>query len=205
MACCGVALCLIVGCDRSNEPAANGAGATTQPQAVANSVPHRSNPEVAQDPATTQPTSSTIIVDNRIQEWFPRAMLRLTKEDGQVVARLYSDDPSGVLSGKEIVNSYDLQMVLPDIDDPAKIAQAVWTSKSVTSSKQDTPFGIFLNDQRVLLQPMDVTVRFANQGPLVLVMLQGTFREFPMNSEMANPTPTMVQVIGALRATVPEK
>lgn len=61
----------------------------------------------------------------------------------EVVARLYSDDPKGVLTGKETVNSYDIMMVLPDISDPAEISKAAWIDHSSSMDKQDTPYGIF--------------------------------------------------------------
>jgi hypothetical protein len=145
-----------------------------------------------------------LVIDQQ-EEFFPRAMLRLTKSDGQVIARLYSDDPSGVLSGKETVNSYDFDMVLPDVSDPAEIDQAVWTTRSPSSQRRDTPYGIFLNRKQKLLQPMDLTVRFSGQAPRVRVVLQGTFWMYPMDQTSRNTAPVMVRVIGSLEATVPAK
>ncbi len=132
-------------------------------------------------------------------------MLRVSKEDSQIVARLYSDDPSGMLSGTETVNSYDLAMALPDIDDPANIAKAVWTSKSSSSDREDTPYGIFLNEEKQLLQPMDVTVSFAGHAPHITVRIEGAFREYSTNTEEMHAPPNIVQVMAVLQVTVPEK
>ena len=188
MGCCGISL---AGCGRGQSaPSAQAAAPATAPS-------------VAAGPAT-QPAGSMLVIDQQ-EEFFPRAMLRLTKSDGQVIARLYSDDPSGVLSGKETVNSYDFDMVLPDVSDPAEIDQAVWTTRSPSSQRRDTPYGIFLNRKQKLLQPMDLTVRFSGQAPRVRVVLQGTFWMYPMDQTSRNTAPVMVRVIGSLEATVPAK
>jgi hypothetical protein len=191
-----LALC-IVGCQRNSTPATT--NSTTQPQQVA-VVPATEPTQIA--PAT-QPMDSALIIDEK-EQWFGPAMLRLSVSDGNIVARLYSDDPSGVLTGKEIVNSYDFEMILPDISDPADIEKAVWVSKSPSSDRQDSPYGIFLNNQACVLQPMDVTVRFRGTPPNVTVMMQGKFWLYRTDQAIA-PAPVMVNVIGSLAATVPGK
>ena len=138
-------------------------------------------------------------------EWFPPACLRLTAKDGKVIARLYSDDPRDVLTGKATVNSYDMVMVLPGISDPADIAKAVWENHSASMEKQDTPYGIFLNNQEDVLQPMDVTVRFQGQAPEVKVLVQGSFGLFHMADKTPHPAPVMVNVVGLLNASVAGK
>jgi hypothetical protein len=187
-------LMLTAGCER------NGGGsssATAEPSTA---------PDVAT--ATTQPTTSILIV-NGAPLSFPAALLRLTKSDGTIVARLYSDDPSGMLTGKQAVNSYDFDMTLPDISDPAEISQAVWVSRSTSMERQETPYGIFLTktpqiSQPVVLQPLDVTVRFTGAAPHVQVTIQGIFAEWRAEDSSSAP-PQMVKVIGSLAATVPSK
>jgi hypothetical protein len=190
---------LIVGCDRGGgSPQSSQANSadTTQPSAPVASA-------AAQH--ATEPANSYLVINNH-EESFPRAMLRITSTDGKVLARLYSDDPSGVLSGNQNVNTYDFDMALDDISDPADIAQAVWTSKSPSSQRQDTPYGIFLNGpQPQVLQPMDVTVKFWGQAPNVIVSVQGMFWLYSVGDETVAPPPTMVAVFGRLNATVPAK
>gem|GEM_PF-1504492 len=192
-------LALIVGCAKTDDSGGKGAnGAATQP-AVGVSQPAQSG--VAASP-TTAPTASALTI-GRSQQWFPPACLRLSTKDGKVIARLYSDDPREVLTGKATVNSYDLVMVLPDISDPADIAKATWVSHSASMDKQDTPYGIFLNNQEDILQPLDVTVRFQGRAPKVKVLLQGSFGLFHMADKTPHPAPVLVNVIGILNTTVP--
>ena len=184
---------LTAACDRSGD----GSSVSTPPSTT---------PDVAV--ATSQPTSSILVVNGAALS-FPAAMLRLTKSDGTIVARLYSDDPSGMLTGKQTANSYDFDMTLPDIADPADISNAVWVSRSTSMERQETPYGIFLNkspqiSQPMVLQPLDVTVRFDGAAPHVQVMIQGTFAEWRADDSSTAP-PLMVKVIGSLPATVPSK
>jgi hypothetical protein len=185
---------MIVGCGRAPSappPASENTTPATQ-AAQTEGAP------AATEPASTQPVSSTLVINDQ-PILFPGAMLRLTTTDGKVLARLYSNDPKGMLSGTIAMNSYDFDMTLPDVADPADIDQAVWQYKSASSDRQDTPYGIFLNDQQKLLQPMDVTVRFNGRPPNVNVVLQGTFWMFPMKDEpMGGSAPTMVNVMASL-------
>ncbi|MGD0461350.1 MAG: hypothetical protein ABSB74_02565 [Tepidisphaeraceae bacterium] len=192
-------LALIVGCAKTDDSTDHGAsGAATQP-AVGLSQPGQSG--VAESP-TTAPSASALRI-GRSQQWFPAACLRLSSKNGKVTARLYSDDPREVLTGKATVNSYDLVMVLADISDPSDIARATWVDRSSSMDKQDTPYGIFLNNQKDILQPLDVTVRFQGQAPNVKVLLQGSFGLFHMGDKTPRPAPVLVDVMGILNATVP--
>ena len=184
-ACCAL---LILGCGQSPSTP------TTQASAAPSTEP------------TTQPQASILMIDGQPDTFGP-AMLRLTKTDGKLEARLYSNEPKGVLTGDETVDSYDFDMMLPDISDPAQIGQAVWTSKSPSSQEEDSPYGIFLNHQKKILQPMDVTVQFAGQAPDVRVIIQGMFwmyRTAP-DSSLGNTPPVMVRVIGSLETTAAVK
>jgi hypothetical protein len=186
-------LALIVGCAKTDNSAGQSPGAPTTQQAVSQSG-------VAEAP-TTLPSASVFTIDRSLQ-WFPPACLRLTAKDGKVIARLYSDDPRDVLTGAATVNSYDLVMVLPGISDPADIAHAVWVSRSASIEKQDSPYGIFLNNQEDVLQPMDVTVRFQGKAPNVKVLVQGSFGLFHEADRTPHPAPVMVNVVGLLNASV---
>jgi hypothetical protein len=191
---------LVMGCSRDDGPDANSAtrpaaGSGGQTGAVV---------AAAVEPAATQPTDSFLMIDQR-EEWFPPAKLRLREHGGQVVARLYSDDPPDVLTGQQTVNSYDFEMPLQRITDASDIASAVWIARAKSSDKVDTPYGIFLRDRQELLQPMDVTVRFRGKAPQVRVIVVGTFWMFHTNDDSNGAPPAMVQVRGALPATVPAK
>jgi hypothetical protein len=157
-------------------------------------------------PPSTAPLASSLLIDGQTDLFGP-AMLRLTKTDNKIEARLYSNEPTGVLSGKETVDSYDFDMILPDISDPSQIGQAIWTFKSPSSQQEDSPYGIFLNQQKKVLQPMDVSVQFSGQAPDVRVIIQGMFWMFPTNqdSSLGAPVPTMVRVIGSLETSATVK
>jgi hypothetical protein len=170
---------------------------------------------VAQNPPATQPASNvpasasaanapsaSMLKIDRAQQWFPPARLHLTTKNGIVVARLYSDDPRDTLTGKEIVNSYDIEMQLPDISDPEQITQTVWRNHSGSMEMQDSHFGIFLAEQGEVLQPMDVTAYFQGEGSHIKVRLSGKFSLYKTSEQMPHQMPAMVMVVGSLDATV---
>jgi hypothetical protein len=194
--CC---LALIVGCAKTEDepqPAKN--APSTQPAAVA-------TPVIAASTAPAESTASMMLI-NGAAEWFPPARLRLSSDkDGKIVARLYSDDPKDVLTGKETVNSYDIRMVLPNISNAADISKTAWIDHSSSMDKQDTPYGIFLNGQQDILQPMNVVVRFEGQAPRIDVVVRGTFNLYHISDQTPNPAPTVVPVAGNLDAKVTEK
>ena len=193
-------LVLIVGCAKTEDepqPAKN--APSTQPAAVATPVA-----TILASTAPAEPTASMMLINGAAQ-WFPPARLRLSSENGKVVARLYSDDPKDVLTGKETVNSYDIRMVLPDISDPADISKTAWIDRSSSMDKQDTPYGIFLNGQQDVLQPMNVAVRFEGQAPRMNVVVRGKFSLFHISEQTPNPAPAMVSVVGFLDAKVMER
>ena len=192
-------LMLIVGCAKTEDGPAQASNApATQPAATDETAPARNIDRAV------EPMASMMMID-RAQQWFPPARLRLTSVDGKVVARLYSDDPKDVLTGKDTVNCYDLMMTLPDISDPADISKAVWTSRASSMEKQDSPYGIFLNKQQDVLQPMYVTVTFAKNDSRVSVAIQGTFSQFHTSEQTLNPAPVTVNLMAILNASVVEK
>jgi hypothetical protein len=189
---CGTALA--AGCAKTeDEPVQVNSNATTQPVVTVKTQDAAS--------ADSAPTASVMMID-RVQEWFGPARLRLTARDGKVVARLYSEDPKDILSGKETVNSYDMTMVL-GIADPNAISNTVWVNQSSSMDRQEHPkVGIFLDTEHEVLQPMDVKVTFVGSGPRVKAVVQGTFALFHINDQMPNSAPDVVQVRGVLDATV---
>lgn len=198
LAClCGFTL--IVGCAKSDDSTGDAANSpATQPAVGLNQTPQ----SVTEFPAT-EPSASLLKI-NGAPQWFPPACLRLTAKAGKVTARLYSDDPRDVLTGKETVDSFDLMMVLPDISDPADIQKTEWVDRALSMEKQNTPYGIFLNSQHDVLQPFDVAVLFQGESPHVKVVVQGTFGLFHITDQTPHPAPVPVQVVGVLNATVPD-
>jgi hypothetical protein len=197
---CACGLGLIAGCAKTDDGQAQTQGpASTQPAVAGNPGQISPNP----GSAATEPTASMLMID-RSPQWFPPARLRLSTKDGKVIAHLYSDDrPKGALTREEPVNSYDLLMVLPGISDPADLAGTVWVHRSASMEKQDTPYGIFLNKQQDVLQPMYVTVSFSGHAPRVMVKVQGQCALFHVSDHQTpHPAPTPVSVFGILDATV---
>jgi hypothetical protein len=190
-------LALIVGCAKTDDASQSGNGAATQPTAGLN----QSAQTAAMETAATAPAASMLTVD-RTQEWFPSACLRLDTKNGKVIARLYSDDPREVLTGKTTVNSFDLMMVLPGISDPADIGKATWVNPSASMDRENSPYGIFLNHQQDVLQPMEVTVRFEGAAPRVKVLVQGSFAMFHVGDRTPQAVPAVVNVFGVLDTTV---
>ena len=91
---------------------------------------------------------------------------------------------------------------MPGISDPADIAKATWMNPSASMDRQNSPYGIFLNNQQDVLQPMEVTVRFQGVAPRVKVLVQGSFGLFHMTDRTPLPVPAVVNVSGVLDTTV---
>jgi hypothetical protein len=203
--CCG----LIVGCDRGENlpPPGPDAPVATPTASIPATMPVTPGAmtAAAKDTPTSQPALSVLVIENHAQIFAP-AMLRLSKSDGHVVARLYSDDPRSALSDNVAPDSYDFDISLTNITDPADISKAVWTYASPDSDRQESPYGIFLDNQQTVLQPMNVTAKFLgdSDGQHVEVVLQGTFRLF-RTDEVPAPPPMIVHVVGSVLATVPGK
>jgi hypothetical protein len=190
---CGLGLMLLAGCARRDDDQAQSPAAApaTEPAAV--------------NPPTSEPSTSALLIDTT-NEIFPPARLRLGMSGGNVVARLYSDDPTELLTGPQNVNSYDLHIDLPDVHDIDQISGAMWTSHSSSMERQDTPYGISLNDHQYVLQPMNVTVQFVGRAPYMMVKIEGTFAKFRISDDTPNPAPVIVGVLGVLNAKVlPER
>ncbi|HSU66913.1 MAG TPA: hypothetical protein VLJ39_08585 [Tepidisphaeraceae bacterium] len=189
---------LLVGCDtRETSPAKTTpppptTAPATQPVALAPTT----------RPASTEPATSQLTIDGQLYK-FPVAKLRVTKSDGQVIARLYSDDPKSALEDDYKGNHYDMLMKLDDIQDPHMVYMANWQFKAHSHEQVDTPYGIFLYGMKYQLQPLDATARFLGDMLMVQVALDGQFLMFDDSDKTAGPK--VVHVNGAVLATVEYK
>jgi hypothetical protein len=195
---CGLAT--LVGCAKFEDDSPQAKSKSTTQPAVTDSGTADAQPASAD----FAPTASMLMI-NRAQQWFPPARLAVTSIDGKVVARLYTDDPKDVWKGKENVNCYDLQMVLSNIADPSDISKAVWVNQSSSMDRQDSPYGIFLDNQHDVLQPVNVMISFQGKSPRVQAIVQGKFALFHVTDQMPHPVPELVPVAGILDATVDAK
>ncbi len=128
---------------------------------------------------------------------FPAARLRIDESDGKVVARLFSDDPKGAaLDENYDGNSFYLQIELDADDvnngDANDLDGVVLTYRASTSERDDSPYGIFLEGRRWVLQPGDVKVAFEGTASPLAVHVTGTFLMFDTDDETAKPTRAQV-------------
>lgn len=195
-------LVILAGCDQDTASGPIAQNPATQPAPVSTAVPPQSelNTTIAVTPPATRPAVSLIYID-RIREIFPPSKLRLSVSDGKVLAELFSDDPSEVLAGKELTNSYDFAMTLSDITSTAELDKALWISQSSSSSRVDTPYGIILPEAKEVLQPMDAAVRFVRKGDRVQVIIEGKFWMFSNDNHIQTPG-EIVNVMASLDASV---
>jgi hypothetical protein len=129
--------------------------------------------------AVTQPALAMLMIDGTATQ-FPPTKMRLKEKGGRVIAELFSDLPASAIrkyDGNELYFEMELQNV-----DGGRVDNAVWSFKSTSSGKVDSPNGIFLNGQQVHLQPDDVRVTFArhNDGAdrQLYARIQGRFRMY---------------------------
>jgi len=189
-------LLLIVGCAKTeDEPQAANTAPATQPAAV--------NP--APVAAVVEPTASMMMVSDRGPQVFPPACLRLASTDGKVICRLYSDDPRSILTDNDSVNSYDMILPIPNISSPADLSGKSWTMSPGSMDKEDDKYGVFLNGEQDILQPMYVTFAFQQQGQRMMVSMWGTFNLFHPTDQNPNPAPKPVTVRAQLDAKLVEK
>src|SRR5437016_3990690 len=162
-----LAVALLAGSD--SEQTASTGTPTTRSAATAPTT-QSSDPTVIIDPSILNPppqvplpkTSSFLVHDgitDRIYD-FPAAILRLTKrEDGKYDAVLYSNDPKSALNAGYTGNSFFIQMRL-DIDDPHKLVNVPWGYRTNSTEHEESGDGIFLQGNRIHLQPSDVAATF---------------------------------------------
>ena len=191
----------LIGCDRGGSDSPPG-GSDAAPTASASPTGTRSGASTT--PSTTQATTqaaaeSLINIDGNLV-LFPAARLRIDEADDKVVARLFSDDPKGAALDENYEgNSFYLQVEL-DPDDAKDLNGVVLTYRATTSERDDSPYGIFLEGRRWVLQPDVVKVSFEGTGSPLDVQVSGTFLMFDTNDETAKPK--RAQVAAKLVAAV---
>jgi hypothetical protein len=190
---------LLIGCDRGADPLPPGAvgGAGSKPAA---STGPTTGPSTS--PATTQAAESLINIDGNLV-LFPAAKLRIDEADGKTVARLFSDDPKGAaLDENYDGNSFYIQIEL-DEEDAKNLNGVELTYKAPDSERDETPYGIFLEGRRWVLQPADVRVAFEGAASPLDVRMNGVFLMFDSNDPTAKPK--RAQVVAKLSAAVQSK
>jgi len=189
---------MAIGCDRGQDAGAKPSSTppTTQP--------NQADLSPATAPAT-QPSFSELTIDGHVLK-FPAARLRVGMSNGQVIARLYTDDPKSALKDDYQGNGYYLVMKLDDIREPHEVFNSVWTYQASSRAYVDSPFGIFLQGIRYQLQPYDVKVRFLGDPLVVRVDFpkgQCQFLQFDQSDPAAPPK--VVEVEGHVLAPVEYK
>jgi hypothetical protein len=124
-----------------------------------------------------------IVIDQQRYE-FPPALLQLRQHDQKLDAVLLSDDPKDAISENYQGNSYYLQ-IPAQAADVKELCSSPWRFTEATGERSDSPDGIFLNGNRIQLQPADVSVRVEGEAPSMIVYLSGNFHAFDTRDEKA--------------------
>jgi hypothetical protein len=182
------------GCDRATGDAQSGKAGP----ATTTSYTTSASRAAATSPATTQAAESLLNIDGTLV-LFPAAKLRIDEADGKVVARLFSDDPQHALDENYDGNSFYLQIEIDPAD--AKDLDGVTLKYSAPGTERDdTPYGVFLEGRRWVLQPANLTFTFAGSAPSVDVAMNGTFLLFDTSDATAKPK--QATVTGKISAAV---
>lgn len=198
---------VVAGCDRGSDDAPPGGSdpasvATTAPVSPRNGAGATTVP--ATSPATTQAAAESLINIDGNLVLFPAAKMRIDESDGKTIVRLFSDDPKGAaLDANYEGNSFYLQIELDeplDGGDVNNLDGVQLTYRALSSERDDSPYGIFLEGRRWILQPADVHIAFEGTGSPVNVRLAGTFLMFDSNDDTAKPH--RANVAADLSATV---
>lgn len=197
-----IVVALLVGCDRGQSTPAQSIPAAAPATAPATTQPADSATLPATQAAATQPAISQLMIDGQMYK-FPTARLKVSKANGRVIARLYTNDPKSALNDDYTGNSYDLKMQLDDLTDPHQVYTSVWQFKAPSREYVDGPYGIFLNGTKTQLQPSNATGRFLGDILMVRIDLDGEFLAF--DSGDASAPPRTVFVKGSLLAPVEYK
>ena len=158
---------VFAGCEKPDESA---------PKAATTEAPAAATRPATSEPAT-QPSPSSLLIDGKPYA-FPPARLRVSKADGHVIARLYTNDPKAALGDDYKGNGFDLMMKLDDITEPTEVYTSVWQFKAPSADFVESPYGIFLEGIRYQLQPGDVSAQFLGDVLQVRVHLTGKFLQF---------------------------
>lgn len=165
----GLAMALLVGCERNPTDSAVPQPAPQAPTTQTSQVP-------STRPEPSPPATSVVVVDGE-PLLFPPARLRLEPRDGHVWARLFSEQPPPDVREPFVHNSYYFDMRL-DVEDVEQVPSAVWSYKALSHERADSPNGIFLRDLRDHLQPDDVQIEFTKEGDELIVHIVGRFLPF---------------------------
>ena len=188
----------LAGCDRADDGVTPG---DTDPRPTTTSAGTTTGPSTS--PATTQAAAESMINIDGNLVLFPAAKLRIDEADDKTVARLFSDDPKGAALDENYEgNSFYLQIEL-DEEDAKDLNGEELTYKAPSSERDDTPYGIFLEGRRWVLQPADVRVAFDGAASPLDVRLTGVFLMF----DSSDPTvkPKRAQVVAKFSAAVQAK
>jgi hypothetical protein len=192
---------LVFGCDRDAEQKR----VTTTTLRTPTTGP--SGVQLASAAPASRPTFSMLTVtgidpSGAAQEFkFPPARLVVVGEEPTIELLLVSDDPPKALAPGYKDHRYYLTLRLPDINDLAQIRNADMMEKAQSMERADSPDGIFLNGDQIVLQPYEWTVGFSGNGPDALSLaVQGKFILFNNAERVPAAEPKLVLVQGTLFA-----
>jgi hypothetical protein len=187
---------LLTGCERAQT-----AGPASQPAGNAQTSAARIEPAA---PPTTEPAErapSIVMIDQK-RVTFPPAILQVRNRDGQLTAILMSDDPKDAINDNYHGNSFYLEMPL-EVTDLKDLPSDVYRYTSANSERTDSPNGIFLDGNRLQLQPADIQVKFEGDNSPMNVTLAGQFLQFETHDDTI--APKRVAVIARMDVDVKKK
>jgi hypothetical protein len=186
---------LLIGCDRAQT-----AGPATQPAGNAQTSAAVIQP-ASPTTAPAEPIPAVVWVDQKSLT-FPPAILQLRTRDAQLTAILMSDDPKSAIDDNYHGNSFYLEMPL-GLNDPKELSSYIYRFDAPTSERTDSPNGIFLDGNRLQLQPSQLQVKFEGDEKSMGVMLSGSFLEFETRDDTA--APKQVRVVSKMEVQVKQK
>jgi hypothetical protein len=187
---------VMVGCNRAQT-----AGPTTQQSGTAQTSAATIEPTSAPATEPVVRAPSVILIDQKAYS-FPPALLQIRNRDGQLTAILMSDDPKDAINEDYHGNSFYLEMPL-EVADVKDLPDFVYRYSSPTSEKTDSPNGIFLDGNRLQLQPASIQAMFSGDANLMTVTLSGQCLQFQTREDTQEAK--HVGVMGQLQAVVKQK
>jgi hypothetical protein len=184
----------LLGCDRSQT-----AGSATQPSGNPQTSAAHIAPATAPTTGPVARAPSILLLDQK-PITFPPAIVQLRTRDGQMMAILMSDDPKDAIEDNYHGTSFYIEMPL-DITDQKDLADYVYRYAAPSTDRTDSPNGIFLDGNRVQLEPANMQVGFtAGEDGSMTVMLSGSFQRFETRDDTTSPN--VVKVMAKLDALV---
>ena len=169
-----------------------GEDAATPMPSDASPPPATAPTTVPADPAAL-PSAAVTVADEPYL--LPPMVLRF-RAVGEGAGLLVSGHEKAEPTGNTLV----LAMTTP-AQDLVQLAAMPWTFQAATDEWTDTPQGVSLRDERYVLRPYNVTVRFEPGESTVKVTINGDFLRFDTNAnpELAGrPTPVEAEFDAAL-------